>query len=397
MVARQRQLDVGGTGTARSIGRLGIPLTVLAMAAGAAGCGGTDVGGGSAGSGGSGPTPEPAACEPSAAAGVAVAATDVYGGEPYALGYPPHAVHGCMLLYVAPPAPGQTRGELILRDLRDASEVVLAGADEAPRRPAIADGLAAWEATSPSGARVVRARVGDAAPVELSGDFAHAGEPRVASDAVVFTVWRSADELGDTDVMSWSAITGALTEVAAGPGQQRFADVSDDHVAWTDFSEDPDGAFDDDGADLSDVVVEHRDTGERTMRARPGKQAFAFLDGSGKLGFLDWGFVHPEPKFSEYEIFTGDVGAPEQDALAAHVITNAPYLRPVAQGGVVEWIDVPEDEALTLWRRPMDLSDAAVAVEGIGGEIYAPVASVHFTVVAQLGPDGDMVLVSVAK
>ena len=336
-------------------------------------------------------------CDASAAGGVDVAAEDYYGGEPYALGYPPYALHGCNLVYVSPPEEGQTYGRLVLRDLVDNAEVVLAGPEEGARRPAIADSLIVWEATI-DGRRVVRVRAGEAPPIEIDGPFAAAGEPRVTADAVVFTAWKTDDEAGDTDVLLWSAADGSLLEVGTGPAQQRFADVSADHVAWTDFSEDPDGSFGDDGGDVAEILVMDRANRNVVTRQRPGKQAFPMLDG-GKVGFLDWGFVHPEPKFSEYELFVGDVSSPETDALVAHVLTHSPYVRPAASGGVLEWISDPEVESidLSLWRRPMDLSTEAARVEGIAGEIYTPAASTHFSVVGQLGLVGNMVLIAAER
>ena len=64
------------------------------------------------------------------------------------------------------------------------------------------------------------------------------------------------DALGDTDVQLYVPTTGVTTTIAGGPGQQRFADVDDDWIAVTDFSEDPDGRFDANETDLADVVLD---------------------------------------------------------------------------------------------------------------------------------------------
>ena len=76
------------------------------------------------------------------------------------------------------------------------------------------------------------------------------------------------DALGDTDVQLYVPTTGVTTTIAGGPGQQRFADVDDDWIAVTDFSEDPDGRFDANETDLADVVLYERRTGKLSPRKR---------------------------------------------------------------------------------------------------------------------------------
>ncbi len=169
-------------------------------------------------------------------------------------------------------------------------------------------------------------RVHDAnGTVTVGGDFDHAGEPRVAVDAVVFTGWRDVDDHGDTDVFLFKPSTGEVTVIAGGPAQQRFADVSATHIAWTDFAEDPDGFFGDDSNDMADVVVLARETNEQTTRKQSGKQAFPLLGAAGKVAYLDWGLVHPEPKFSAYGIRLGPIaGDGTDDADVANTTTRSP-------------------------------------------------------------------------
>ena len=285
-------------------------------------------------------------CKAVSAGGIAVAATDPYGGT-YTLGYPPYAIDACSLAYIAP------SGDLRLRDLSDGSERSLEAASAKPRRPAIAGDLAAWEATV-DGRDVVRVLVGEGA-ITLEGAFDHAREPRVAGDTVVFTAWLGAGDAGDTDVLLHTPSTGAIDVVASGPGQQRFADVSATHVAWTDFAEDPDGAFGDDSGDAADIVVLDRATGVVTRREREGKQAFPELGAGGKIAYLDWGLVHPEPKFSAYDLRLGDLDG-DGDDLAAQIITHMPYLRPAARGSRLDWVSATSlGGDLALMQRAVDL------------------------------------------
>ena len=245
-------------------------------------------------------------------------------------------------------------GDLVLRDLAAGIETLLAPAADAPRRPTLSGDLVAWEATV-SGTSAIRVQ-GPSGVVTITGAFDHAAEPRAAPDAVVFTGWLVAADLGDTDVFLYTPSTGTLVALATGPGQQRFADVSSTHVAWSDFSEGPSGAFTMDGTDAANIVVLDRAAQVVSVRVKPGKQAFPMLGAQGKLGYLDWGLVHPEPKFSEYDLRVGDVGGPvSADALVEHIQAEVPYIRPIARGLYLEWVALAPGPCCggrrSIWRR----------------------------------------------
>jgi hypothetical protein len=347
--------------------RAAMPLAAMALTA----CGGSS----------SGPSPS-ASCDADAAEGIAVATSDPYGGR-YTLGYPPYAVAGCSLAYVTP------SGELVLRDLVDARERSLEAASSTPRRPAIAGDLVAWEATL-DGRDVVRV-LGPTGAITLTGAFDHAREPRVAEDAVVFTAWLGEDDTSDTDVLLYTPSTGAIEVVGGGPGQQRFADISATHVAWTDFAEDPDGVFGDDSGDAADIVVRDRASGATTPLVRPGKQAFPELGAPGKIAYLDWGLVHPEPKFGGYDLRVADIDG-GGDALAAQILTHAPYLRPAARGSRLDWVSAESVGGdLSLMQRAVDLQTPAETVGEFGEEsAFGPVATDGFTLVGA-SPSGGLV------
>ena len=340
---------------------------------------------------GCGAETSPLLCDASAAAGVVVAATDGLVPTGYSLGYGPHAVAGCRLVYMHPD------GSLRARDLAWGAEETLAEAAEAPRRPTAFGEVTAWEATV-AGRRVVRVHAEGTART-VTGDFDHAGEPRAAEDAVVFTGWRSAEETGDTDVFLYELERASAVPVASGPGQQRFADVSGSHVAFSDFAEDDDGRFDEDAEDASDVVVVERGTGRTTRRERPGKQAFPLLGAEGHVVYLEWGPTHPEPKFSAYTLIVGDVqGDGESDDEAVAIETAMPYVRPTARGSWIEWVQWRNGEFATLFRQPADLGAEATTVTGMrGNELYAPAAGEGITVVAARTPDGGMVILAAER
>lgn len=309
-------------------------------------------------------------CDPSAAADIEVSSDDLNG-------FPPYATAGCTLAYV------NRAGDLVVRDLATRAESVVAPAAERPRRPTASAQVVAWEADE-SGHSVVRVRSGGTVKT-IEGAFASAGEPRASATSVAFTAWNGPLSTDDTDVGLYDATTAEVRMVLGGPGQQRFADVSSTHVAASDFSEDPDGRFDNDGKDLADIVVFDRATGALVKRPLPGKQAFPMLAEGGIVAYLAWNGVHPEPKFVAYELRSGQVGGdPLADAKIADVVyASTEYARPAVVSGTLEWIANP-DGRTTLYRAPADGSSVPLAVKGLDDlRLYAPSpTSAGFTVLA---------------
>ena len=325
-----------------------------------------------------GPGPAAVTCDASSAIGIAVSSNDLNG-------FPPYAVAGCTLAYVS------AAGDLVVRDLAAGTEAVVAPATERPRRPAASTTLIAWEADE-NGRSVVRIRAGGVVQT-ARGAFQAAGEPRASGASVVFTAWNGPAAADDTDVWLYdaTAVEPRARIAIGGPGQQRFADVSTDYVAVSDFGEDPDLRFDDDGKDLADVVVLERVTGRVVRRRLAGKQAFPMLADGGVLAYLDWSGIHPEPKFVRYQLRSGAVlGDPAADRSIADVVyASSDYARPAVSDGTLEWIANP-DGRTTLYRAPADGSSAALAVKGLEElRLYAPSpSSAGFTVLAASRLDG---------
>ena len=311
------------------------------------------------------------------------------------LGYPPYAIDGCTLVYLAPATGGQTWGELLRRDLSTGAEARLAPSSEMPRRPSVAGDFVAWEAVV-GGASVVRVAQGTTTTT-LSGPFDHAGEPRATTDAVAFTAWLGPADTSNTDVYLYLPASRKLVAVATGRGQQRFADVSPTLVAVSDFSEDPTGVFSATEHRNADIVVFDRGTLVKTVRHLPGKQAFPMLSSGSRLGYLDWGLVTPEPKFSAYIVRVGEVTSdPTTDANvkgSGQVQTNTPWVRPSVNGDVIVWVD---DSTSTggLFTRPLDLSRPAVSTLG-GQDLLEPVAALTLSVVVT--PASGFTLEGVAR
>ena len=343
--------------------------------------------------------PPPKPCVITSLEGINVASSDVYGGTPYALGYPPYAIDGCRLVYVAASADGAS-GDLVLRDLATGNEQTIAEAAEAPRRPSIAGEWITWEATV-AGAPGVRVRGESGEAVTIQGAFDHAGEPRAAADAVVFTAWLGPDDRDDTNIFLYRPATQELAAVRPSPKQQRFPDISATHLAWADFTGDLDGYYTDvsSHAHEADVVLFERSTRVATTRHAPGKQAFPILGATGRVAYLDWVGVQPEPKLDAYTRRIGVLGAPvESDAVVAQISASLLHVRPVARGPLLEWVASSDGASLRLERQRADLTLPAVTLPGLEGlEILGPIASDTLTLVGVRKPGAAVELRAFAR
>jgi hypothetical protein len=371
-------IDTSGRGGSSASGSGGEAGAITAAGAGAAGAAGASNDG----------------CRAAALDGLEVYSAGTW--DP--LGYPPYALDGCTLVYVAA-APGADNGALRLRELSTGTEIELEAGAAYPRRPAVAGGVVAWESDGPDGSQVRARDARGAEPFEVT--FPHAGEPRVTDDALVFTAFVGAGANADTDVALYDLTDHQLTLVATGAGQQRFADVSVTHVAFTDFSEDPKGYFDQMDS-ISDIAVIDRTTLVRTTRAAPGKQAFPLLGRDGLLAYLEWGAVHPEPKFSQFFLKAGYVDAPMADDRNvkggdAQVSTDPAYVRPSLHGVYLDYIDktasLPQ-----LCRANLDepAPPVSAAVQGVS-RLFGPVATEELTLVAKPLSGNILGLVAVAR
>ncbi|MBK7401234.1 MAG: hypothetical protein IPJ34_34505 [Myxococcales bacterium] len=312
---------------------------------------------------------------PTCAAGAVPVELSTDGG--YA--YPPYALDGCALAYLS------KTGAVHLRDLARGTDVEV---DPGPaRRPTLAGDTLAWETVGAS--PTVRVRHAGGPIVTLPEK---AGEPRAARDAVVFTRFLGADALGDTDVQLYVPTTGVTTTIAGGPGQQRFADVDDDWIAVTDFSEDPDGRFDANETDLADVVLYERRTGKISPRKRKGKQAFPILVGGGTVVYHEWDFIHPQPKLEVYELFRGKLeAASDADVRLASVVTSS-YVRPAGRGGVVEWVVRDLAGVVTLFRARVAGGPTETVTGLAASDLLAPAVAADRTAIGVRGADGLLTL-----
>jgi hypothetical protein len=347
-------------------GAAGAGAGAAAGAAGGSGAGGS-AGSAAGGAGGVAGSSGGSSCDASSAAGLAVAELDLDA-------FPPYAIDGCRLLYIA-----SASGDLLLRDLTTGSETTIAPAAQSPRRPVLSGTTLAWEGTD-AGLSVVFVSSGGP-PALVTGPFVRAGEPRAAADAVVFTAWLGADADGDTDVYLYDVAAGTSELVGGGAKQQRFADVSPTHLAYSDFSEDPSGYYAGDGVSLADIVLVERSSGKRTSLPEPGKQAFPMLGSSGVLGFLEWVTVHPVPKLQAYTLRSLPLSDPTATPATIAEVMSDKRVRPTAAGALFEWV-VSWGGATTLHRALADGSAPPVSVPVSAAELFAPVANEKASVLA---------------
>ena len=384
MSYRRSLLVIGALASACGVDELAAPPA--AGSAGSAGAGSAGAGSGGVGSGGAGASAMDSALDTGAAgsagstdSGAGCALTDAESLAVKAIdleGYPPYAIEGCRLAYVS------TTGSLVLRDLALGTETEIAPASESPRRPSLAGEVLAWQSDAGAASRV---RFSFRGVVETAtGAFDHAGEPRAAADGVVFTGWLGTGDRSDSDVFISRLDGRPALLVLGGPGQQRFADVSQEHIAVSDFSEDPGGIYSGDGTSLSDLVVVDRGSGSSRRRSAAGKQAFPMLAATERMVFLEWTGVHPVPKFQEYALRAVDLSALEAEPVTiARVTSDRPTVRPVVSGNFVEWVERPLDSASRLYRSQLDVPPAPIGVSGLEGlELFAPAASNALTVIA---------------
>jgi hypothetical protein len=307
----------GSSGSSGGGGSSGSAGSASGGQSGQGASGASGASGGGAGAGG---------CDLASVEGLAVAEVDLDA-------FPPYAVDGCRLLYVS------TGGELRRRELGDGSESLLAPATDRPRRPTLSGSVMAWEADVAGKSAVVVSSGGE--PQPITGAFDHAGEPRATGDAVVFTAWLGADPNGDTDVLLFDVASASLELVGGGAKQQRFADVSATHVAYSDFSEDDLGYYRQESIgsfSLADIVLVERESGQKRSIARPDKQAFPMLGADGVLGFLEWVGVHPVPKFEGYRLQSVPLAAPGSEPTLIADVRSSARVRPLASGSLFEWV-----------------------------------------------------------
>jgi len=316
------------------------------------------------------------------------------GGSWDPLGYPPYALEACSLVYVAPDANG---GALHFRNLTSGDDVELEPAASKPRRPALAGSVIAWEVGDYAASEV---RVHYAGKTKtLSGDFDHAGEPRATNDAVVFTAFLGPHPTDDTDVYLYHVDSAELTAMAIGPGQQRFADVSANEVAVTDFSEDERGYFDE-VQSIADVVIVDRASLVATTRKRAGKQAFPLFGAGGALAYLDWGAVHPEPKFSQFGLRLGYLNQPIEadiDVTPEPIHTDPAYVRPSLHGSHLDYVDT-QAGVIGLYRYSLETAQAPVLSPVAGPQqLFGPVATDAMTLVATPLQGQTLALTAIAR
>ena len=213
-------------------------------------------------------------------------------------------------------------------------------------------------------------------------------QPAVSGDRVVWADNRN----GDFDLYMMSLSTGETSLIVSGPGDQRspsldgdhlawvdlrkaphtaaeaeiyFLDLSDpegeplqvtddnaeqDHVfiqgnrmVWSDYSSDPDGVYldiNDPNENNADIIGYDIETAAIfVVTDHPSKQLRPAIDGDAVI-WLDWRGIQPEPKYSEFGLYTTFLGVESVEQKIAVSAWNAPdlWVRPLIHDGVAAWI-----------------------------------------------------------
>jgi hypothetical protein len=129
--------------------------------------------------------------------------------------------------------------------------------------------------------------------------------------------------------------------------EQSYPHVKGDRAVWTDFRNDPEGSYN----DLADPFENNGDiyghdlslAEEFIVSNDLSKQLRPAIDGEDVV-WLDWRGINPEPKYSEFQVYTRHVGVemgPER--LLAWSSWSKPdlWLRPGVRDGVAAWIAEP--------------------------------------------------------
>lgn len=134
--------------------------------------------------------------------------------------------------------------------------------------------------------------------------------------------------------------------------EQSYPHVRGDRVVWTDFRNDPQGAY----TDQVDPLENNGDIigydlsldAEFIVTTDPAKQLRPAIDGEDVV-WLDWRGINPEPKYSEFMVYTRTVSADMvtlgEERLVAWSSWDVPDLwqRPSVLNGVTAWIGDPNE------------------------------------------------------
>jgi beta propeller repeat protein len=158
--------------------------------------------------------------------------------------------------------------------------------------------------------------------------------------------------------------------------EQSYPHVRGDRVVWTDFRNDPQGVYTDQVDPLeNNGDIFGYDLGldeEFIVTNDPSKQLRPAIDGENVV-WLDWRGINPEPKYSEFMVYTRTVSADMvtlgEERLVAWSGWDVPDLwqRPSVLNGVTAWIGAPEQQAFDTAVFAAQLSDETSAPMFVAG------------------------------
>jgi len=185
------------------------------------------------------------------------------------------------------------------------------------------------------------------------------------------------DKQADVWTLDVNDPAGARALTADGT-EQAYPHVHGDRVVWTDFRNDPQGEYTDQVNPLeNNGDIFGYDLGldeEFIVTQDPSKQLRPAIDGENVV-WLDWRGINPEPKYSEFMVYTRTV-SPDmltmgEERLVAWSSWAVPDLwqRPSVLDGVAAWIAQPDDETFNTAVFAATLSNAVDAPSLVAGSM----------------------------
>lgn len=165
--------------------------------------------------------------------------------------------------------------------------------------------------------------------------------------------------------------------------EQTEPHVNGDRVVWADYRASASGEYQVvDDPNLNNADIYGWDLGgdsELVVTTDPSKQLRPAID-HDRVVWLDWRGINPEPKYSEFQIFTKRLGEVEERRVAWSSWARPElWQRPAVTNGVIAWIAEPTEGS--------GFKTGVFAVSADGGEPWLVSDSLGFLDAVALGTD----------
>lgn len=165
--------------------------------------------------------------------------------------------------------------------------------------------------------------------------------------------------------------------------EQTEPHVNGDRVVWADYRSSATGEYQQvDDPNLNNADIYGWDLtadSEFAVTTDPSKQLRPAIEGD-RVVWLDWRGINPEPKYSEFQVFTKRLGEPEERRVAWSSWERPElWQRPAIADGVIAWIAEPAEGS--------GFKTGVYAVAADGGDPWLVSDSLGFLDAVALGHD----------